>query len=197
MIKGHVLFAGTTESGKTTGAIIFSRRYRLGGIASLVLDPLNDPRWPSPHRFKTASELYAQARKSRNCALFIDEAAVSMDRYDIEMNWFATMSRHWGHRAHFMCQRQNGVNPSIRGNCGSYVIFRVDWDDAKELAKNFTRRELIEASELPLGECIIGTRFEPPTRCRIDFQAMTLEPIGRWDAGGTFQLLQRQRKAAS
>lgn len=197
MIRGHVLIAGTTESGKTTAAIILAHRYRAGGIVSLVTDPWNDPRWPTTAKFPTIDPLYQKARISRNCALFIDEAAISMDRHDPRLDWFATAARHWGHRSHFLCQRQTGVNPSIRGNCGSYVIFRVDWDDAKELAKNFTRRELVDASELPALECIVGTRFAPPMRCRIDPGRLAMVPLGAYQADGTFQAFQDRRKLSA
>ncbi len=185
-----MLICGTTESGKTTGAKILVSRYARENISSLVLDPLNDPEWESPHRFLTVAPFYAQAKASRNCALIIDEAALSLDRFDDRLNWFATVSRHWGHRSHFIAQRAIGVNPTIRGQCGCYMIFRLDWKDAEELARNFTRRELVVASELPAGECIIGTRFEPPTRCRIDFARRVLVPLGTWNAAGSFQTFQ-------
>lgn len=43
----HVLFIGMTQSGKTTLAKRLAHEYVSRGISVIILDPLNDPGWPT------------------------------------------------------------------------------------------------------------------------------------------------------
>ena len=98
----HVLIAGITESGKTTLARELVAHYRRAEIASLVLDPLGDPRWNAEYQTTDEAAFLVTAKNSWQCALFIDESGEMVGRYKDSMFWLATQARHRAHRSHFI-----------------------------------------------------------------------------------------------
>lgn len=139
-------------------------------VACLVLDPLNDPGWPvldPSHRFRRAADFIAYAKKSRTCALFIDESKKSIDRYSADDEWITTMSRHWGHRAYLLCQRLEQIAPNVRDMCGQVFLFRVSADDARRLSRDLSFPRLEEAATLPQFHFFHCNGFDEPKLCKL------------------------------
>ena len=104
------------------------------------------------------------AAKERQCALFIDESGETIGRYNEEMFWLATRARHFGHDSHFVCQRAQQLNLTVRSQCTSLACFRVSNKDAELLADDWARPELLEAANLGPGDFIHVSRFGPASR---------------------------------
>lgn len=155
----HVSIFGMTESGKTTLAKKLAAEYKARGIQVIVLDPLHDPGWPSDFRTADKNEFMTVVKASRQCAVFIDESGKFVGRYETEMEWLGTMARHWGHNSHFISQRAQMVNPTVRGQCGFLALFNVSKTDAKILADEWNRDDLQKANSLQQGEYFWCPRF--------------------------------------
>lgn len=164
----HVLIIGMTESGKTTLAKSMCAHYKAHGIATCVLDPLADPEWNSDFQTTDKAEFLDRVKKSRQCALFIDESGEMVGRYDAEMFWCATQARHWGHRTHFITQRAAQLSPTVRHQCTKLFVFRVGVKDAETLAEEFGQDSVLEAGRLPQFEFLAVSRFGNTERLRLE-----------------------------
>lgn len=147
-------------SGKTTLAKKLASDYVAKGIEPIVLDPLRDPSWPSNHILTNPNEFLALCESSEKCALFIDESGESIKGNGGEMNKIATRYRHYGHRAHFICQRAQQLPPIVRDQCEFLWLFRVSKDDAKLLSIEYGH-DLTGAANFAKGECYFVQRFKP------------------------------------
>lgn len=163
-ISGHVLFAGITQSGKTSLAKRLSCSYQL---SSLVLDPLNDPGWRAAYQTTDPREFLLACRHSYDCALFIDESGSMIGRYDEPMQWLATQARHWGHLSHFITQRPSQLARNVRDQCTRLFLFACSFEDAKTLAREWNKPDLLQAAALRQGEFLACSRFAPVTRGKI------------------------------
>lgn len=159
-----------TESGKSTLARRLVAGYRVAGIHSLILDPLDDYAWRSAGaRFLTPhGKLFLDiVFKCKKCAIFVDECGEAIGRYGGEMKKLATRSRHYGHNAHFISQRAVDIDKTIRDQCADLYCFRVSWRDAETLANEYGYDELLECSKLNQGEFIKCGRFLAPQKIRL------------------------------
>jgi hypothetical protein len=123
------------------------------GRKTLILDPLRDSRWIG-NVTDNPQEFLGRVETERQAALFIDESGETVGRYKEEMFWLATRARHFGHDSHFICQRAQQLNLTVRNQCSALCVFRVSDTDAKILADENASPELREAPALGLGECI-------------------------------------------
>jgi hypothetical protein len=151
-------------SGKTTLATKLAATHKNKGRGVLVLDPLLDPAWGAD--FCTFDpDLYIDTvYKSRSCALFVDESGETIGRYGGVMETLATRSRHFGHKAHFLCQRATQISKTMRAQCSEAYIFNLCLDDGIDLAREFNAPILREVHTLKQGECIYIRRFSAPVR---------------------------------
>lgn len=134
----------------------------------IKLDPLNDPNFPSDYATDDPHDFLDVAKKSRSCALFIDEAGEYLDRGGLkEMEWCGTRARHWGHSSHFIAQRATQVNRLVRDQCSVLFVFKVSYKDAKLLAEEFACKELEDACNLKKGEYYYITRYQPIEKRRL------------------------------
>lgn len=171
MLKGHTLIIGQTECGKTTLAKQLAKQYAKADIPIVVLDPLRDPEWPTTLVF-TKSEAFFQyvrdPKECRKCALFVDEAGISLNRYDDTLQWLTTTSRHHGHRSHLLAQRAEMVNKTMRSQCGTLITFAINPKDAKEYALDFNCEDIFhKAPSLERFQYMVVSRFEKPTYHRL------------------------------
>lgn len=148
-----------TESGKTTLAKRLCWKYTAKGIATLVLDPLNDPGWHATLQTDDAEYFLATVRASRQCAVFIDESGEMIGRYNEPMFWLSTRGRHYGHNCHFLTQRYVQLNKTVRDQCSMLFLFNSSMVDAKSLAIEWNREELRNANSLRQFECFNCQRF--------------------------------------
>lgn len=169
--KGHSLTIGQTLSGKTILNQRLSRLYRKRGVQTVVLDPHNDPGWAASVLFKHFDEFLAFVKspsKCRQCALFIDESGISLDKYDIECDWLTVSARHHGHRTHIIANRAEIVSRNMRSQCETLYTFQVCATDANQYANDFNCPMLKTVGPvLAQGEFLKITRYQPVKRLRL------------------------------
>lgn len=167
----HSLIIGMSESGKTTLAKIFARELKKRGKKVVVLDPLNDPDWGKvDFRTEDCDEFLDYCKNNQNLYVFIDEGSESIGRYDVEMQWFATQSRHWGHSCFFITQGCTQIAPIIRGQCRVVYCFAVGESDTKLMAEEFRKKELKFLETIPQGVFYKVSRFSELQRGVVDFK---------------------------
>lgn len=166
----HSLIVGMTESGKTTLAKYLCKGLAKRGKKTAVLDPLIDVGWETEFQTNNPGEFLALAKKTRESYLFVDEGSVSIGRFNVPMEWLATMSRHWGHSAFFITQGMTQLGPTIRNNCSRLYLFACSKSIARLAAEEFNQPEVISADRLRVGEFFIVSRFDPLRRGSIDFK---------------------------
>lgn len=165
----HVAIVGPTMCGKTTLACALAENYRASGVHVLVCDPLANP-WPATWQTTDRAAFIAAAKKSRRCALFIDEAGQTISR-DPEAEWLFTTARHWGHVTHVMSQGGTQLTPTMRGQCSRIFLFGCTPRVAEMWAEEFNEPGLLSASALPRFEFLFKERFQPLRRQRLALSA--------------------------
>lgn len=163
----HVLILGITSTGKTTLATDeLVPLYKSQGTMIIVLDPDLRKEWGVPNlttlkkgesitlgvMTDDPEKFLEICKANQSCALFIDESGQTIGRYAGQMQWVATNSRKWGHKAHFITQRATQLDPTIRAQCTSIFLFKQSVDDAKILAREFVAPQLMESCNLLRGE---------------------------------------------
>ncbi len=158
----HVLILGITETGKTTLAFKLAREYRSKGIKIFVLDPDKRQEWQADFITDDPEFFLETCKLNQRAALFVDEGGVTIGRYAGSSQWLATNARKWGHKAHFIAQRAQQIDPNVRNQCTSIFLFKQSVDDAKILSKDFVAPQLIDACNLKKGEylCKVGVDGE-------------------------------------
>lgn len=167
---GHCITIGQTESGKSILNKRLSKWYKSNGIGVIVLDIMRDPDWAADYLTDDAEdflEFVKNPRKCLQCALFIDEAGSSLDKYAKAFEWLTTQSRHHGHICHLITQRAPQVSLTTRSQCSTLYAFNIDGDDAKAYKKAFNEPALLKCPDLPQGHCIKKQRFKPPQLLRM------------------------------
>jgi ABC-type sugar transport system ATPase subunit len=115
-----------------------------------VLDPLHSKGWGNTAKFfGTVEELIDAAKKSNDHLLVIDEAVVSLNRYDASQNWLATSSRHFGHASIFIGHNLTTVAFPIRTQCTQIFVFGCSRSDARDLADEFDDDRIMLATRMP------------------------------------------------
>lgn len=151
----HRAIYGRTRSGKTFLAKMIAADCRRRGIRLAILDPLNDPGWPTGkgdfvtrHRDEFKHFIRTEQRR----LIIIDESSAALDRYDPTDDWPATMGRHLGHLAIFIAQRPQQISPTVRGQCEKIYCFALAGKDARLLADEFGRPEILKCANYSAGE---------------------------------------------
>lgn len=154
-------------SGKTTVAKKLAQTAKASDRGVLVFDPIRDPTWGADFVTDKMSEFLRIAKMNKNCTLFIDEAATACGNHDRESHWLATQARHWGHQSVFISQRPAQVAKNIRDNCSKLFCFRISPSDAKIYADEWCYQEILNAPDLPQGECLYLPRFGQATKMTV------------------------------
>lgn len=157
----HSIISGITSSGKTFLAKKLASSFKKQGRGVLVLDVLGDD-WDCHFQTNSPSKFLAVAKANTGCALFIDESSVSIGRgvEARQMHWLATMSRHWGHKAFFILQRINQIEPIIRSQCTEYFCFRGSASDSKILLEETGEECFLQVPKLAQFHFIHKKPFE-------------------------------------
>lgn len=145
----HSLIVGITKSGKSTLARSLALDYLSRDIGVLVLDPNND-NWPCSFKTTDPIKFLAVAKKSKRCALFIDEAGemVGKGKSATGMIWITSRARHWGHCTYLIAQRAQMVELNVRAQCSTAYVFKQSATDAKLLSDQFADEALLGATAL-------------------------------------------------
>jgi hypothetical protein len=153
------MIIGTTESGKTFLSKCLVAEFKKRGYPCAVLDPFCDPEWQADFITANGEEFLAYVKRSRNHFLFVDESGTTIGRYNPEMEWLATTSRHLGHSSFFIGHRATQVSTVIRTNSHRAFVFATDLDSAKLLAVEWREPQLVKLANLGKGEFFMVTRF--------------------------------------
>ncbi len=151
----HVLILGITETGKTTLAFKLAAKYKLKGTRILVLDPDMRKDWNADFITDDPEKFLQVCKLNQSAALFIDESGQTIGRYAGPMQWVATNSRKWGHKAHFISQRATQLDVLMRTQCSNIFLFKQSVNDSKILAAEFVCPELLGACNLKKGEFLM------------------------------------------
>lgn len=163
----HKLILGITGSGKTHLCKTLAKKYKEAGYGVLVLDPMVDPDWTCDFKTKNKDEFLHVVKTNKNCKLFIDESGQEIGRYNQEMFFLATQARHWGHISHFISQRAQSVNKTVRDQCSELYAFRQSKTDADILAGDFAQEKLKDLCKLKKYEFLKCSNFEEPVLGRL------------------------------
>lgn len=101
--------------------------------------------------------------------LIADEGSISVGRYNVEMQWLATMSRHWGHRSYFIVQRATQIAATVRNQCDTSFIFGVGENDTRMFAEEWREPNLKNLEKIDKGEFAIVSRFRELRWGKLDF----------------------------
>lgn len=167
---GHAIIIGQTESGKTTLCKRLAAHYKRRGIGVVVLDPMHDAGWPADFKTADSAEFLAFVKdpnRCLQCACFVDETGLSIDKYDVEYQWMTCQSRHHGHVFHLIAQRAQMISPNVRAQCSTCYAFNVNIGDAKLYAAEFNSDLLMQAPTLRKGEFVKADRFGLAKRYRL------------------------------
>lgn len=157
----HSLIIGMSESGKTTLARGLCHYYKSQGRGTLVLDPLNDPRWRADYQTTNAEEFLEVMRRSKSCYCFIDEGGQMVGRYNVEMQWCATQARHWGHSCHFIAQGATQLAPIVRDMCSHLFLFCCAKRNGVLLAEDWNEPLLERCADIPQYGYFHASKFGP------------------------------------
>ncbi len=161
----HVGIFGPGLSGKTTLGKYLSRCYwNDHGIKSIALD-IHRENW-GPQCYVTANpeEFDKMVWLEKSCAVFIDETSDTIDR-NKGMTKFFTRIRHNGHKLHVMGHDGSSLLPVMRQQLQTLFLFKQSEDPAKEWAKLYGNRKIMEAVTLNQYE-FLWCRFYPGTATR-------------------------------
>jgi len=160
-------------SGKTYLAKTHAGELAKSGWRIIVYDPFFDfdegDDWPENTVGVTDEESFLDIYYgAKNCAIYIDEAGVSVGLHNTDMNSLATQGRHYGHKVNFIVQRETMISPNVRNNCDTHYVFRTPVKDGFLIADDFAITERKEFSlrvakqRVGVGEYAIVTRgFDP------------------------------------
>lgn len=155
----HCLILGMTLSGKSTLAKLLAKKYKNSGYKILVLDPVFDPGWCADFITDDPDEFLTVFWKSRQCAVFIDEAGENVGQHDKKMMKTATRGRHYGHVVHYIAQGGRQINKTVRDQCGRLFLFTTALADAKVHAEEWNNPKINNANTLTQGSYFAITRF--------------------------------------
>jgi ABC-type glutathione transport system ATPase component len=165
MSSGHWLIVGMTESGKSTLARSLAREYAAGGHVPIVLDVTRNREWGSTAIiFDDPDALLAYVRDPEKCLrqpIFVEEAGLSIGKYQSQFQWLTTFSRHHGMRCHIVAQRAEMVDKTTRSQCTNLAAFGLSFDDAKAYAREFNGPEIMQCVSFKPGTYIHKTRYAP------------------------------------
>lgn len=159
----HTLICGVTMSGKTTMAHSMAKHFAKLKHRIIVFDPVGTPTvqgvWPESAVVFTDEQAFFEylARDDVNHAhVFIDEAGDVFNATKRENLWLLTRGRHFGFVVYLICQRPKMLLPSARNQCGIAYIFRLAYDDMREIGKDYGYNDLDKFS-LDTGDFLMLT----------------------------------------
>lgn len=149
----HHLILGMMRHGKTTGALELARSFKRKGIpvavytvAGMTGQPKDGERWrPCCDFITTKRSEFLAAMKAPGIwgwQVFIDEANQTVGKYDPDMEAIATDASSHALTMHFIAQRGQTFNRTVREQCSSLTMFRLGPKDCKELSEDWGQPDL-------------------------------------------------------
>lgn len=159
----HVGIFGPGMCGKTTAAKCLSRAlWNNERRRSIVCDP-NRERWGA-HALvfdKLDDKFLRTVWRYRNCAVFIDEATMTIDR-DTAFTDLFTRVRHVGHILHIMGHRATVLLPIQRDQFGTLLLFRQSPGAAKIWSEEWAEQRILQSCDLKKYEFLWCKKFSAP-----------------------------------
>lgn len=158
----HVGIFGPSLCGKTFAAKVLSLAlWRTCRLRSLVLDPQGDDWGAHALVFRDRERFLKAFWRHRNCAVFIDEATVTVGRDNTFTDLF-TRGRHQGHILHTMGHRATVLLPIQRDQFGTLLLFRQSPGSASIWAEEWAEQRMHAATELRKYEFLFCQKFAAP-----------------------------------
>jgi len=174
-IEMHTLVLGMTTCGKTTLVKWLTSSMKKRGIKVAVLDPILDPEWEADFVTDNPADFMKYVKTNKSHVLVVDESGSAIGRYNEEMNWLATTSRHLGHTTFFLMQGATQVDPIIRGQCNRCFMFTCAGTIAEKIAVEFNEPKVAKASRLNKGEFYLIDRYAELVKGRLDWDEKTIK----------------------
>lgn len=164
----HNMILGVSESGKTLLAKLVCARIKKKGVKTAVLDPMLDPEWDCDFITDNPEDFLAFAKNKDNMSsvLFVDEGSQSIGRYNPQMEWIVTQSRHWGHSAWIICQGASQLSPIVRDQTSQLFLFAVGESTMRIMGEHF-RQDLTKLDRLNRGEFYAVSKWVETKKCKI------------------------------
>jgi hypothetical protein len=158
--QAHVMFLGSSLTGKTTAAKKLNEGYiKAGKKEAIVLAEVPDPDFKTPLLTTDADEFFRWLKLYPGSNAFLDDAE---GRYSGPMEKAARIGRHWGNRLHFMATRYALLSPTIRSCCSELFLFNIPVKDCRELSEQWNCKALGYAYQLVPGQFIHLRKFGKP-----------------------------------
>lgn len=148
----HIAIYGQTLSGKSTLAKRLAAKYKNNGIGVLVYDPVYDPEWDCDFKTPDFQEFLRVYWTSESCMVFIDEASMVCQHHAADAIKTATMGRHRGHINHYISQRANLMDKTIRDQTSHLFLFNSGNTDCKMHAEEWNVPDLKNGTSLKVGQ---------------------------------------------
>lgn len=143
----HVLYAGVSQSGKTTLARHHARLLDRAGHELAVYDPVGTATaggdWPErAQRFDSPHALLAWLEKHRAdpehpVYVFVDESADVFGHSQRDAHWVPRRIRHQWIYLRLLSQRPKMLPPDVRSQCGHAYVFRLASEDMRMVLSDF------------------------------------------------------------
>jgi DNA helicase HerA-like ATPase len=162
-VPAHCIYAGVTQTGKTTLARLHARLLSENGYDVCVYDPVHTATaggdWPSNAQvFDNQAQFIAYVKSAQDVFVFVDESADVFSLSQTENHWLLRRGRHQGLYVRLIVQRPKMIAPNVRTQCAVAYVFRMARDDATELFADFGHsrayvREYVDA--LDVGDFVV------------------------------------------
>jgi hypothetical protein len=166
----HYGIVGMSESGKSTLGKIIAAGFAKKGVPVAVLDPLKYSDWKADFLTADSDEFLRFAKQNKSHLLIVDEGGQAIGRYNQEMEWLTTTSRHLGHSCIVISQGVTQLTPIIRGQFGRVFLFNCAISNWKLIAEEWNHPELLSLPRLDKGEFYEIPRFGSIRKGKVDFK---------------------------
>lgn len=158
----HVLYAGVTQSGKTTLARLHARLLLDNDWRVIVYDPVGTETrgggWGKDAEvFADRERFLSYVKTQRDAFVFIDEGADLFTQGQLENQWLFRKGRHAGLYMRVCTQRPKMIAPNVRTQCAHAYLFRLAREDMGELFADFghSRTDADAYTDLEPGDFVL------------------------------------------
>lgn len=148
----HTAVSCPSKGGKSAFLRETCKKFRRAGNDVLMCDPLGYS-WPATRVTKNEYEFLDLAKRSRNCALLMDECGMTALERDFDtFKWLLTTSRHNGHVFYAAMQDYTQVPLRMRKQFTQLFLFRSHPKEADEWATQFHANRTFITTNAPYLE---------------------------------------------
>lgn len=164
----HAGIFGPTKCGKTTLAKALCADFRAQGVNTLVCHPW-DRKWDASFFTTDFDQLVEMMKKSRSCAVFIDEAG-KFELTEEQADWVLTGSRNWGHVVHISGHARKQISTTMRDSFSRLFLFKSSKPAARAWEEIFVDEDILTATQLQRFEFLQIEHFEKTIKRKLDLR---------------------------